>query len=155
MTKGAKIAIIVTLSVLAVSATCIGGAVWWWSANEEKIVEGLRGGLEEGAAFGQAAADQQACIDEGLARSSECGQLGIACGTKAQIFTQGCLYAAPRVPGLCDGVPGPTDIIDTVSWSTDQCAAADQTVNNFCGNIYGALQGFCAEPDLPMQFQAP
>jgi hypothetical protein len=150
MSKGAKIAIIVTLSVLALFGSCVGGALWWWSENGEDLMEAARSGIEEGAEFGRTAQSQETCLEHGIEMSAECGQLGISCGTKAQLFTQGCLYSAPAVPGICDDVPSPTEVIDTVSWSSDHCQERGQSLNNFCGNVLSSLQAYCNNPDLEL-----
>jgi hypothetical protein len=157
MSKGAKIAIIVTLGVLAVFGTCVGAGVWWWSENKDELISTARDGLAEGAQFGRTASGQSDCIERGMELSAECGQMAIMCGTAAQVFTQGCLYTAPATDGVCAGVPGPTDLIDTVTWSTSQCQERGQTLNNFCGNVMGALQAYCAEPhaELPLGEGAP
>lgn len=150
MSKGAKIAIIVTLAVIAVFGSCVGGAMWWWSENKDGLISATKAGLAEGARYGEDAQDQLACVEEGMERSAACGRMQITCGTSAQMFTQGCLYTAPESEGICDGVPGPTEVIDTVSWSTGQCKDRGQTLNDFCGSVMGALQVYCDNPDLEL-----
>lgn len=154
MSKGAKIAIIVTLAVIAVFGSCVGGAMWWWSENKDGLITATKAGLVDGARFGESAEDQLACIEEGMERSAACGRMAISCGTGAQTFTQGCLYTAPASESICDGVPGPTDVIDTVSWSTGQCKDRGQTLNDFCGSVLGALQIYCDDPDREIDLAA-
>lgn len=153
MSKGAKIAIIVTVVVLGLFGSCVGGVMWWWSENGEEFLSAARTGMADGARWGETATDQNHCIDEGVERSAGCGQMAISCGTQAQLFTQGCLYTAPKVEGICDGVPGPTDIMDSVSWTTENCKDRGQTLNNFCGNIFGSLQAYCDNPDAEIDFE--
>jgi hypothetical protein len=150
MSKGAKIAIIVTLAVIAVFGSCIGGAMWWWSENKDGLINATKAGMAEGARYGESAESQLACIDEGLERSAACGRMQITCGTGAQMFTQGCLYTAPASEGICDDVPGPTDMIDTVSFQTGQCKDRGQTLNDFCGSVMSALQVYCDRPDVDL-----
>jgi hypothetical protein len=152
MSKGAKIAIIVTLAVIAVFGSCVGGAMWWWSENKDGLIHATRAGLAEGGRFGESADNQLACIEEGMERSAGCGRMQLACGTGAQTFTQGCLYTAPASDGICEGVPGPTEVIDTVSWSTGQCKDRGQTLNDFCASVMGALQVYCDDPELDIDF---
>jgi hypothetical protein len=153
MSKNAKIALIVTLVVLGLFGTCVGGAVWWWNTNGQDFIETAKTSMKEGANFGETATDQAECIDRGIEMSAECGQMGIACGTRAQMFAQGCLYTAPETPGICDGVPGPTDVIDAVGWSTGECKDRGQTLNNFCASVLGSLQAYCEHPDAELNLE--
>jgi hypothetical protein len=144
MTRRGKVVLIVLGVIFALMATCIGGALYWWKHNGEALMEAARKSGQEGAAFGTSAADAEACIAEGLRRSSDCGPMDLPCLAGTRAFTQACLGTAPADDTMCQGVPDSDEIMDSVSWVSDQCEARGHGENPGCQNVLSALQDHCA-----------
>jgi hypothetical protein len=155
MSRGVKITLVIVGLLFAIAATCVGGGFYWWSKNGDQLIDSAKESAKEGRAFGETQQDAQGCLDEGLSRSSTCGAMQISCVTRSQMFTQACLSTAPETPGMCDGVPKPDAVMDTVSWSTAECKERGQSGNQFCSNVMGALQSHCARGPMPEISNAP
>jgi hypothetical protein len=145
MSRGLKITLIILGILFALIATCAGGGYYWWTQNGDDLINSAKASGEEGAAFGAEQESAEACIDEGLRRISQCGRMQISCVTSSQMFTQACFSGAPADPALCEGVPDPQKIMDSVSYTTEQCKARDMASNQYCPNVFSALQAHCAQ----------
>lgn len=122
----------------------IGGAVWWFSANKDRLLAEGKESVAEAEAFATNH-DQTACVDEGLRRGGTCD--GFVCEVKAKVFTTTCLQRAAPTPGLCTGVPAPTEIIKTASWVIDECQRrGKRSDDQRCQRLVQAVPEACQHP---------
>jgi hypothetical protein len=88
--------------------------------------------------------DQIACRDEGLRRGDACGATDVNCNAQVTVFTDRCLAGATPTPGLCDGVPSPTDIMPGVTWQAAQCTQLGRPQDSHCTTLLQSIQRWCA-----------
>jgi hypothetical protein len=132
--------------IVLVTAVGVGGYLWWQNNGEAMIASG-RAAMQEGSRFG-AGKDSWACADE-AARRTKGG--GFNDAINGGLFVAHCLPVAKLAPGFCDGVPGPTDILASVSWQAQlnqkygltppfETAALPQEIQKFCATQTKASQ---------------
>jgi hypothetical protein len=103
-----KVTLIVIGSIiLFVMAMGVGGYTWW-KYNGQNLIAAAG----EGHRFG-AGKDSAACMEEGVRRTKGIWFSG---AVAARLFLENCLKAANLEAGFCDGVPGPTELLKSVSW---------------------------------------
>src|SRR5580704_8437917 len=79
----------------------IGGGVWWWGKNKDRIAKGGRAAQTEGRAFGRKN-PRGACIDDGLTRLKSCAPLDFLCEAGIKIRLKSCISVAED-DGACKG----------------------------------------------------
>jgi hypothetical protein len=101
----------------------------------------------EGIAFA-ANKDQEGCIAEALVRATQQPELEFMYHAGNSVFLVSCLGAAAPVPGLCDGVPAPGEILDSVNWRIQACTARGytDTDDQRCHRLLDGVQRHC-HPD--------
>lgn len=115
-------------------------AARWVKSSGEELQKQSKVILEEAEAFGKGK-DGEACIAEGLNRLKAAdGFIGEA---KTKIFLQHCLSVATVAPQTCEGVPSPTEIMQSARWSIDECAKRGWANSQRCTRLIGALQFHC------------
>ena len=88
--------------------------------------------------------DQNACVEEALRRGDACGaDLNIMCHAQNGIFLTRCAEQATPVAGFCEGVPDPSDIMASVTWSMQACTARGRPNNQSCNRLMQSLQRGC------------
>ncbi len=145
--SGLKIALIVIgicagLGILTV-LVCAGSGYYWFKSNVPEMRETGRRAYEEGVAFA-ATHTQSECLDEGFRRHDGCGQgMEIMCRAEARMFLERCLADASETPGICDGVPAPTEIMAGATWAARFCAEHGRGNDQQCGNFVRAVVEHC------------
>jgi hypothetical protein len=130
--------IVVGVLILLVTAIGVGGYLFW-KYNGEAIVAGAQVAEDEGRRFATGK-DSAACMDEAARRTKGAG---FSAAVTTRIFLENCLKAARLTDGFCDGVPGPTDFLKSVSWQTQlnqkygldppfETAVLPQSIQEFC-----------------------
>ena len=139
MGREIKILLIVLASIVALAGLVIVGAGTILYLNKDKLVEGAKDLMAEGAQFGEET-DERGCLDEAMSRAEGAGNLG---AIRPSLFLGACLRAAAPAEGFCEGVPAPGDIMKTVSWAAERCAAAGRPNDQACTHLMQAVQRHC------------
>jgi hypothetical protein len=95
---------------------------------------------DEGRAFANEN-DQATCIDSAYNRRQACTET--ACFGYARVYGQACLATAKPDSSLCNAVPGPDSLTNTIFWRVERCEARG-TVDAACDATFGAVQEYCA-----------
>lgn len=118
-------------------------AARWVKSRGAQLQEQGKAVIAEAEAFGKGK-DGEACMAEALNRlKSAEGFIGEA---KTKVFLQHCLQAATVAPEMCEGVPAPTEIMKSASWTLAECERRGWPNNQRCARLVGALQVHCAMP---------
>lgn len=133
-------------------AALAGGGYYWWKSNGDALIADARAIEQEGTKFA-AGKDDLACVDESITRVK--GGAMFVGGLRAQFFLTGCLRAARRVNGFCDGVPGPDEVLRSISWNQQRTSDYGlgpseapfiiQTIQRFCASA--SVKSAAAGPD--------
>ncbi len=133
-----------------------GAGWWWWSHHgRQALKQGVEQGkvaMKEGEAFA-AESDQAGCVDAAFLRRKDCASFG--CQLDRSLFMAACLHKARETPGFCDGIPATTEIIASVKWRIERCAARGNAGDQACTQLYGAVQQFCDHPIRDNSAPAP
>lgn len=136
------LAVIVGTGLLAVVA-CVGSGYFWVKRNAPELMEAAEQARADAETYA-ATATQNECVDEGLRRHDACGQgMALSCRTQARVFTDFCLRQASATPGLCDGVPSPTEIMAGASWARRYCDERGRVGDQHCPNFVRAVVEHC------------
>jgi hypothetical protein len=136
-------AVLIGLGVLG-GALCIGSGVYWFQQNAPELRENATQGRDEGRTYA-AIHSQNECIDEGFRRHDTCGGgMALACRTQVRVFTDVCLAEATPSAGLCDGVPGATEIMAGGQWAADYCRGRGRAGDAQCPNLVRSIVEHCA-----------
>ena len=145
MSTGVKIILgVVALGILGCIAVCAGGYFWVENNKDDLAAMGTEQ-MAAGEAFGLGT-EQLGCIDEGLAMQDGCGEFDPMCEARNGIWLKACLGVATTSPGLCDGVPQKTDIIDSATWAVGTCANLGRPQDQPCGRLLQQVQEHCHGP---------
>jgi hypothetical protein len=132
------------LTILGIAV--IGGIVWWFSANKDRLIAEGKSANEEAATFA-ASHDQSACVDEGLRKVMPCD--GIMCEATTKVFTEHCITQATPTPGFCDGVPAMGEIMNTSRWVVAECQRRGKPNNQRCQRLVQAVPEACHRKHMP------
>ena len=135
-----KVVLIIVVVGFIVLVAGIVIAARWMKSQGAVLKEQGEAVMAEAEAFGKGK-DGEACMAEALNRLKTAdGFLGEA---KTKIFLQHCLSAATVAPETCAGVPSPTEILKSASWTLDECAKRGWANDQRCTRLIGALQVHC------------
>jgi hypothetical protein len=138
MTRKSTLVLLISLGIFSVVVAAVGGGYWWWQQNGDALMAEARSAEAEGTRFA-VGKDEQACVDEAVTRAKGGG---MTAALKAQPFLTTCLGAAQPVAGFCDGVPGPDDVLKSVSWNRQRIS--DYGLSAFeAPFVLGPIQRFC------------
>ena len=137
-----KILLIIFLVGLIIVATAIFVGYRWVKSHEGELREMGAKTEHEGQEFGRGK-DAEACVVEGLARTTSCPQMNMVCQVKASVFFQSCLQTATIPPGFCEGVPKQLNIMATVKWQMSECARLGHPNDQRCTRFMTTLQKQC------------
>jgi hypothetical protein len=136
-----KIVLICLGAFILLIAALVGGGYFWWQSNGDALIADARTAEAEGTRFA-AGKDDLACVDEAIARVKG-GAMFIG-GLKAQSFLTSCLRSARLVGGFCDGVPGPDEVLKSITWNQQRTSEYGlgpseapfviQTIQRFCAS---------------------
>jgi len=135
------IAIVIVLLVIGV----VGAGAWWWMRNKDALMNRAKEVVAEGKDFGNKT-DNQGCVDEGISRYKK--EPGLTSAISTSIFMRTCLDASRRTPGFCESIPKKTEYIKAADWRLGQCRQHGLTGDNYCQNIFQAVQEYCDRPRL-------
>ena len=107
-----KVTLIVIGSIILFVMVMGVGGYTWWKYNGQNLMQDAQAAAGEGRRFG-AGKDSAACMEEGVRRTKGIWFSG---AVAARLFLESCLKAANLEAGFCDGVPGPTELLKSVSW---------------------------------------
>jgi hypothetical protein len=124
----------------------IGGIVWWFVSNKDRLVAESEESTSEAVAFADSH-DQNACVDEAIRRLSSCH--GLLCETQAKVFLTTCLEEAQETPGFCDGVPRSSEIVKATLWLSDECKRRGKPNNQRCSRLLQAVTQECGSLEEP------
>lgn len=124
---------------LLLGVAAIVGVGIWFSKNKDRIAQGAEQTLKDAETFA-ATHDQNACVDEGLVRSSKCD--GIWCTAQQQLYVASCLDKAEKSPTLCDDAPKPGEIMATANWAVNACKKRGRT-DQACTQVMQAIPQYC------------
>jgi len=135
------VGLLIAFGVMALLGVAVlGGIVWWFASNKDRLLLEGKEAMAEGQAFA-ASHDQSACVDEALRKGAACS--GIMCEVEAKFFTTACIQRAQPTPGFCDGVPPKNEIMKTASWCAHECERRGKRGNERCGRIVQAVPEAC------------
>ncbi|HEY1697091.1 MAG TPA: hypothetical protein VGG39_33255 [Polyangiaceae bacterium] len=142
MPKWLKVRLIVAAAGVLVVGLLVGGLVWWFSANGDRIAKDGREAETAGETFGATHA-QSECVDDSLAQLGTCGSVDFMCEAMAKVRLQSCLSVA-RDDGTCKKAP--TEIMKAATWANAECARRGQSGSQRCGRFLGGLAQACFPP---------
>src|SRR5579864_7723031 len=130
--------IVIGVIILLFTALGVGGYLFW-NYSGKAIIAGAQVAEAEGRRFGTGK-DSDACLDEAAKRTKGAG-FSVAVTTR--IFLGNCLKAAKLTAGFCDAVPGPLEILKSVSWQSQvnqryglsppfETVVLPQSIQEFC-----------------------
>src|SRR5262245_53943998 len=103
--------IVIGSIILFVMVVGLGGYTWW-KYNGQTLMQDAQAADGEGRRFG-AGKDSTACMEEGVGRTKGAG---FPRAVPPSRFRDSCRKTARLEAGFCDGVPGPTELLKSVSW---------------------------------------
>ncbi|MCP4807932.1 MAG: hypothetical protein GY913_09120 [Proteobacteria bacterium] len=145
MSTGVKIVLGLLVLGLVGGAVLCGGGYLWLENNKDGLVAMGEEQIVAGEAFGSTT-EQIGCIDEGLAKQDTCGDFDPMCEAGNGIWLKACLGVASESPGLCDGVPSKSDIIDSATWAVGTCGNMGRPQDQPCGRLLQQVQEHCHGP---------
>lgn len=138
---------LVAWAALGLTLLCgvgVGGVVWWFKANAERLRDDGQRRIAEGQAFARDT-DADGCVNEALAR------LDVADGFVAQaelkVFLRACLEHTLHRPDFCEGLPRLSELVPAASWSVANCNARGARDTKACGRLMQAVLEFCEQED--------
>jgi hypothetical protein len=138
-----KVLIIMCAAGVLLLAAAVGGLVWWFNANKDRLRAQGDTVKAEAKAFARGKSSET-CITEALARQARAS--GFVQETLANVFLESCLETAARDPALCADVPRESEIMATVGWRSRACAQRGKDGDQACGRLMGAVQQVCNPP---------
>lgn len=128
----------VVLAVVATGilglAVLVGGVYWWVTSNKDRLKDEGKAALEGGRTYGAAHAKGE-CVDEAVARVSQCGVAGFVCEATTKIWLKECLgKSTSGPPSWCAGAPEPDSIVAGATWSADECRRRNHPTQA-CGRL--------------------
>lgn len=140
MSKPLTIVLSIIGGLFFLGIIAVGGVVYWFYQNKERLVQSIEQFAEEGKKFG-VNTNNEGCLNEALARHKRDKSF------TGQISTQGfltvCLQASKPSPGFCDGVPQQNEIMKSANWALKKCSDAGLQNDQGCQRIFGAVQSHC------------
>jgi hypothetical protein len=143
MSNTVKVLLIIGAVIIGLVTCCCAGGGMWFAANKERLMAAGDRAEREAEAFA-ADHDAPACLEESFRRYRLDPGLGSEIATK--IFMTRCLEVAVTPPDFCDGVPGPMDIMEGVSWRLRKCATIGALPDpQACGRMLDTVPAFCEQ----------
>src|SRR6266566_3905558 len=139
MPTWAKVLLIVTVSVIGLVGVLIGVGAYVAYKYGPALQETGKKAMVEGYQFARGV-DNQACLDEGVARHQRADGLGAL--IKNGLFLHACLEKSRETPGFCDAVPGQGEVMKSIEWRMQQCQAHALT-DSQCGQLFTQVQEYC------------
>lgn len=133
--------VVVIVGFIGVAVAVVMAARWVKSRGAE-LERGARATVEEAERFGRGK-DADACVAEALTRVRACD--GFICEAKTNAFLQTCLRVSNVPAAFCNGVPKPTEIMQTARWQLAECARRGARDDQRCARLIGALQTYCSQ----------
>lgn len=137
MSKGWKIGLTIIAAFMLLMMLGAGACFYYFSQIGEQVKEDQKAAEKLGET-----ADEQACLQEALARAE--GKNAISGAATATVFLSTCLRKSKPSRGFCDGVPSSDDREATRQWAESKCKTLGQS-NLTCGAVMGAVIGHCQQ----------
>ncbi|MDX2043718.1 MAG: hypothetical protein SF097_21050 [Acidobacteriota bacterium] len=137
MSKGWKIGLTIIAAIMLLMMLGAGACFYYFSQIGDQVREDQKAAEKLGET-----ADEQACLQEALARTE--GKNAIAGAATATVFLSTCLRKSRPSRGFCDGVPTGEDKDATRKWAESKCQSLGQG-NITCGAVMGAVIGHCQQ----------
>ena len=147
MPKWLKITLILLAGAALLLGLLVGGAVWWFNSNKDRLVHEGRAAETAGRSFGATHA-QSACVDDSLAQLKSCGSADFVCEAMTKLRLGSCLSVA-RSDDTCTGVPAPTDIMKGALWANAECTRRGQSGSQACGRLLRGVVESCDSQKRP------
>lgn len=130
------------------AAALVALGYWAKGAAEDLLVDletDLPALAEEGVRYA-ASHTQAECVDAGLAKAVQCGNIDLPCQLGASFFGQSCIEAATVDPTLCEGVPVDEGSVALGTWAQERCVAAGHPDSTPCLSFHQqALVAYCRD----------
>jgi hypothetical protein len=120
--------------------TCVGGVAYWANANKDRLIDGTKTAATEGEAFGRGHSKDE-CVDDALSRVKGCAPLDFVCETMDRVRLASCMGVAAG-GSVCNGAPGPTEIVKSATWASDECARRGEA-SDACGRVMQSVVQAC------------
>ena len=137
-----KVLLIIAIIIIVLIAGVVGAGIYWWARNKDALVARAKEVATEGKDFGSHS-DNQACVDESIARYKR--EPGLGNGISSGIFMRTCLDASSPTPGFCGEVPKVSDFMKSARWRRDQCERIGLAQDSYCQQLFQQVQSFCEE----------
>lgn len=118
----------------------IGGAVWWFAANKDRIIADGKQSVTGAQQFAMQH-DQNACVGEALRKVEACS--GIMCEAQTKVFAGTCISMARPTPGFCTNVPASNEILKTSTWVVAECGRRGKPNDQRCTRLVQAVPEAC------------
>lgn len=132
------LSIIGGLFLLAIIA--VGGIVYWFSQNKDRIVHSLEQRGKEAKEFA-AKTNNEGCLNEALTRHKR--DKSITGQISTTIFLNICLQESQPSPGFCDGVLQNNEVTRSTSWKVKKCSDSGLQNDQGCQQILDVVQEYC------------
>ena len=142
MASWLKVLLIVMIIVVLLVVGVVGAGVFWVMKNKDAWMARAKEVATEGKDFG-GHADNQGCVDEGIARYKK--DPGLTSVLSNSVFMRTCLEASRPTSGFCDNVPKQTEFIKSAQWRLSQCRQVGLGSDSNCQNLFTPVLQFCQE----------
>jgi hypothetical protein len=143
MPKWLKVTLILLGAAVLVLGLLVAGAVSWFGANKERLIQAGKAAEAEGTAYGAAHAES-ACVDDALSHLKSCGQVDVVCEASTKLRLMSCMSVA-QDDGTCNMLPESTEIMKGARWGADECARRGQPGSQACGRLIRGVIEACAK----------
>lgn len=140
MPRWLKVLLIVAIVVVLLIVGVVGAGVFWWMKNKDALMARAKEVVAEGKAYGKDH-DNQACVDEALARYKK--EPGFGSAMSNNFFLRSCLESSQATPGFCESVPRSTEFMKGAEWQLAQCRQAGLSGDSYCRQLFQPVQQFC------------
>jgi hypothetical protein len=131
----------------------IGGAVWWWKANSNSLIEAAKNAYTDGKKMGSDL-DEKGCLAAAVTRHKIKSNQSLIESTRTGLTLSGCLAASKLSDGFCEGVPSPKNPLDTSIWSTKTCTQQG-LVDSACASVMQQVVHYCSQPVRAQKLKKP
>jgi hypothetical protein len=142
MPQWLKVLLILIVTGILGLGVLVGGCVYWFNANRDKLASQGRAAQTEGTAFGRAHAKGD-CIEDGFTRLKSCGPVDFMCEAMLKMRLTSCMSVAAE-DGACRRVPLQKDILKEAFWGNEECKRRGQAGSQPCSRYLQGVAAACA-----------
>jgi hypothetical protein len=140
MPKWLKIVLLMLAAAVLLCGVGVGGVVWWFSANKDRLRADGERIMAEARAYG-ATTDADGCVAKALERLEAAD--GFIAQAEQKVFLRACLENTLARPDFCEGVPAMSELMTAATWSVANCNDRHAKDPQACSRLIQAVMEFC------------